>query len=195
REKVLDGLRAEQPLTILLSAPRMQVASAGHPQLGPDNAPVTVVEFADFQCPFCGKAEPAVRQIREKYGDKIKLVYMDFPLPMHNNALDAAKAARCANEQGKFWPYHDQLFANQTKLSPVDLKGYAKNLQLDTTKFDACFDQAKYEAEVRKDMAEGQKLGVDGTPSFYIDGRPLIGAQPESAFASIIDEALASGGK
>jgi protein-disulfide isomerase len=116
---------------------------------------------------------------------------MDFPLSMHQHALDAAKAGRCAEAQGKFWEYHDELFANQTKLSPDDLKGYAKKLGLNTKQFDACFDDAKYESAVRADMHEGDRLGVTGTPTFFIDGRELSGAQPPSAFENIINDELA----
>ncbi len=187
---LIDQLRATTPVKILIETPRVAVNSAGHPTLGPDGAPVTIVEFGDFQCPFCARAEASIKEVRGKYGDKIKLVYMDFPLPIHNHAMDAAKAARCANEQGKFWPYHDALFADQSKLAPADLKATAKRLGLDTAKFDACFDKGKYEAAVQEDAKYGQQLGVDGTPTFYIDGRSLIGAQPLSQFAELIDDEL-----
>jgi protein-disulfide isomerase len=194
REKLLGTLRAKEPVKIMLTVPRVAIAATGHPELGPQDAPVTIVEFGDFQCPYCGRSEDTLKQLRTKYGDKIKLVYMDFPLPMHANALDAAKAARCANEQGKFWPYHDQLFANQTKLAPADLKNYAKQVGLNTAKFDSCFDKAKYEAGVRQDVQEGQKLGLDGTPSFFINGRPMVGALPVTTFEQVIDEELAAAG-
>jgi protein-disulfide isomerase len=190
REKLLASLRKDEPLKILIKAPRMEVASAGHPSVGPANAPVTIVEFSDFQCPFCKRAEPALKQVQEKYGDKVRLVYMDFPLAMHNHALDAAKAGRCAEEQGKFWPYHDAMFADQSKLSPEDLKNLAKTLGLDTSKFNTCFDQAKYEAGVRADMNQGKALGIDGTPAFFINGRMLVGAQPVESFNQMIDEEL-----
>jgi protein-disulfide isomerase len=194
REKLLASLRKEEPTRILLKAPRVEVSSSGHPAIGPTNAPVTIVEFSDFQCPFCKRVEPTLKQVREKYGNNVRLVYMDFPLPMHNHALDAAKAARCAADQGKFWPFHDALFADQSKQAPADLKAIAKNLGLDTTKFDACFDQAKYEAGVRSDIAQGRQLGIDGTPAFFINGRMLVGAQPEASFDRLIDEELAEKG-
>ena len=192
REKVLVSLRKETPTKILITAPRVEVASAGHPSLGSAAAPITIVEFSDFQCPFCKRVEPALKEIREKYGDKVRLVYMDFPLPMHNHALDAAKAGRCAAEQGKFWPYHDAMFADQSRESPADLKATAKNLGLDMAKFDTCFDQAKYEAGVRADMEQGKQLGIDGTPAFFINGRMLVGAQPAENFNQMIDEELSS---
>ena len=192
REKVLAALRKETPTKILITAPRVEVASAGHPSLGSADAPITIVEFSDFQCPFCKRVEPALKQVREKYGDKVRLVYMDFPLPMHGHALDAAKAGRCAAEQGKFWPYHDAMFADQSRQSPADLKATAKSLGLDTAKFDTCFDQAKYEAGVRADMEQGKQLGIDGTPAFFINGRMLVGAQPVENFDQMIDEELSS---
>jgi len=120
---------------------------------------------------------------------------MDFPLSFHSHALDAAKAARCANDQNKFWQFHDSLFNNQGKLAPADLKQTAKTLGLNTTEFDSCFDKAKHEDEIKKDLAAGEKLGVDGTPAFFIDGRPLVGAQPSAQFEQIIDDELSSGGE
>ncbi|MGO9454942.1 MAG: thioredoxin domain-containing protein [Candidatus Binataceae bacterium] len=194
REKLLDSLRKQEPTRILLKAPRIEVASAGHPSVGPANAPVTIIEFSDFQCPFCKRVEPTLKEVREKYGDNVRLVYMDYPLPMHNHALDAAKAGRCAAEQGKFWPFHDAMFADQSKESPADLKAIAKNLGLDTGKFDTCLDQAKYEAGVQSDLEQGRQLGIDGTPAFFINGRMLVGAQPPESFNQIIDEELSSKG-
>lgn len=192
REKLLATLRKNEPMKVMLKVPRVDVAIAGHPSAGPANAPVTIVEFSDFQCPFCKRVEPTLEQVRQKYGDKVRLVYMDYPLPMHNHALDAAKAARCAGEQGKFWPFHDALFADQSKESPADLKATAKNLGLNTSAFEKCFDQAKSEAGVRKDMEQGRALGIDGTPAFFINGRMLVGAQPASSFDQMIDEELAA---
>ncbi|MGH7779525.1 MAG: thioredoxin domain-containing protein [Candidatus Binataceae bacterium] len=194
RDKVLAGLRKSEPLKLMIKPPRIEVASAGRPSIGPANAPVTIVEFSDFQCPFCERAEPTVKQVIQKYGDKVRLVYIDFPLPMHSHALDAAKAGQCAEEQGKFWPLHDQLFANQSKLAPADLKATAKKIGLDTTKFDACFDQAKTEATVMSELEQGKSLGIDGTPTFYINGRQLVGAQPIEAFSQVIDNELATKG-
>jgi protein-disulfide isomerase len=195
KAELLDKLRKDQPITVMLSAPRIQVKSAGHPELGSKDAPVTIVEFSDFQCPFCGRAEPALKQVHEKYGDKVRLVYMDFPLGMHEHAIDAASAGRCAGEQGKFWPFHDAMFADQAKLAPADLKADAKKLGLDTAKFDACFDKGKYKPEIEADLAQGRSLGIDGTPAFYINGRPMNGAQPFEKFQSTIDEELGAAQK
>ena len=194
RQALIERLRKDEPVKILLEPQRVAVNSSGHPALGGKDAPVTIVEFTDFQCPFCKKTEDTLKQLRARYGDKIRLVHMDFPLPFHSHALDAAKGARCANEQGKFWQFRDALFADQNKLAPADLKATAKRLGLNTGQFDACFDKAKYESQVKTDVAAGEKVGVDGTPAFFIDGRPLTGAQPVPKFEEIIDDELASGG-
>jgi protein-disulfide isomerase len=195
KDALLDQLRKQQPLTVMLVAPRIDVKSAGHPELGAKDAPITIVEFSDFQCPFCGRAEPTLKQVREKYGDKVRLVYMDFPLSIHDHSIDAASAGRCAGEQGKFWEFHDAMFADQSKLKPDDLKAEAKKLGLDTAKFDQCFDTGKYKPAIESDMAQGHDLGIDGTPAFYVNGRPLSGAQPFQRFQETIDEELAAGQK
>lgn len=192
---LLDKLHKEQPVVVMLTTPRIEVKSAGHPELGPAGAPITIVEFSDFQCPFCSRAEPSLKQVREKYGDKVRLVYLDFPLGIHDHAIDAASAGRCAGEQGKFWEFHDAMFADQSKLAPADLKADAKKLGLDTAKFNDCMDKGKYKSAIETDMAQGRSLGVDGTPAFFINGRPLTGAQPFERFQTTIDEELAGGQK
>ena len=194
RQALLERLRKEAPVKILLEPQRVVVNSSGHPALGAKNAPVTIVEFTDFQCPYCKKTEDTLKQLRAKYGDKIRIVHMDFPLPFHSHALDAAKGARCANDQDKFWQFHDALFADQSKLAPADLKATAKKLGLNTGQFNACLDSAKYDSQIKSDQAAGEKLGVDGTPAFFVDGRPLTGAQPASKFEELIDDELATGG-
>jgi len=195
-EQLMARLRKDGAAKILLEPPRVNVdlGAAGHPTLGPKNAPVTVIEFADFQCPFCKRSEDAVKAVREKYGDRVQLVFMDFPLSFHPHAMPAANAARCAEAQGKFWQYHDALFADQSKLEPNDLKATAKTLGLDTAKFNACLDKNQYDQAIQKDLAEGHKLNVNGTPTFFIDGREVVGAQPTENFVSIIDQELAKNG-
>ena len=194
RQALLERLRKEAPVKILLEPQRVAVNSSGHPARGGKDASVTIVEFTDFQCPFCEKTEGTLKELQAKYGDKIRLVHMDFPLPFHSHALDAAKAARCANEQGKFWQFRDALFADQSKLAPADLKATAKTLGMNGPEFDSCFDKAKYESLIKADQAAGEKAGVDGTPAFFIDGRPLTGAQPTQKFEELIDDELATGG-
>lgn len=191
RAQLMAKLKAQEPVKINLVEPRVKVDSADRPWTGGKDAPVTIVEFSDFQCPFCRAAQNSVNAIKEKYGDKIRLVYLDFPLGMHAHAMDAARAGRCAGEQGKFWEFHDTMFANQAKLAPADLKADAKKLGLDTKAFDACFDTNKYDAPIRKDMSQGESLGVTATPTFFINGRQILGAQPPEKFEQVIDEELA----
>lgn len=190
-EQFVAKLRSEQNVKVMLEAPHVKVASAGHPSVGGKDAPITIVEFGDFQCPFCRAAEKSLQQVHEKYGDKVRLVYMDFPLGIHTHALDAANAARCAGEQDKFWQYHDALFADQSKLAPADLKVTAAKLGLDAKKFDACFDKTKYQSGIRQDVAQGSSLGVTGTPTFFINGREISGAQRAKNFEDIINDELA----
>ncbi len=191
RRTLVEKLRKQAPLKVMLAAPRFEVAAIG-PSRGPANAPVTIVEFSDYQCPFCRRSESSIKEVLEKYGDQVRLVYRDFPLANHANATDAARAARCAGEQGKYWDMHGQIFADQSKLSRADLKAMAKKTGVSQSQFDACLDSAKYEAEVKKDMLAGQDLGVDGTPTFFINGRRLVGAQPFERFKELIDQELAA---
>jgi protein-disulfide isomerase len=191
RDQVIARLKAEQKVNVMLVEPRFSVASGGHPSAGGKDAPITIVEFSDFQCPFCRGAENSIKAVRDKYGDRIRVIYMDFPLGMHAHAMEAARAGRCAAEQDKFWQFHDAMFADQSKLAATDLKATAQKLGLDAKQFDTCFDQAKPDAGIRQDMAQGQSLGVTGTPTFFINGRELVGAQPPPKFNEVIDEELA----
>jgi protein-disulfide isomerase len=195
RQDLIDKLEAENHINVMIKPPRLVVDTAGHPSLGPKDAPVTIAEFGDFQCPYCGRSEQTLKELRQEYGDKIRLVYLDFPLSFHQYAFPAALAARCAGEQHKFWEYHDALFANQSKLSSQDLKDTAKALKLNTKQFDACFDSQRYAREVRADMEQGSALGVDGTPGFFVNGRPITGAEPPQVFEGIINEELAHHGE
>ena len=192
RDALIARLRAETPVKEMLQAPRVSVASARHPWSGGEAAPVTVVEFSDFQCPYCRAAETPVKALKAKYGDKIKFVYMDFPLGFHEHAMDAARAAQCAAGQDKFWQYHDALFADQSKLTPTDLKATAAKLGLDSKKFAACFDQNAPDNTIHSEQAQGQSLGVTGTPTFFINGRQLVGAQPIDKFSEVVDQELAA---
>jgi protein-disulfide isomerase len=169
---------------------RVEVSVDDDPFKGEENAPVTIIEFSDYQCPFCKKVEPTINQIIETYGDKIRFVYRDFPLGFHKYAQKAAEAAECADEQGKFWEYHDKLFENQQAINIENMKQWAKDLNLDSSKFDECLDSGKYASEVQKDFEDGQAIGVSGTPTFFINGQRLVGAQPFSAFKAVIDDEL-----
>jgi protein-disulfide isomerase len=174
----------------MLDAPRQTVAAAGSPARGPSNAPIELIEFSDFQCPFCLRADPTIRQVLSTYGDRIRFVYRHYPLPNHPNARPAAEAAACADAQGKFWAYHDRLFANQSKLEPADLKQAAAEVGLDPAKFTACVDTHQTKDKVDADMRAGEEVGVNGTPAFFVNGRLLSGAQPFDVFKRVIDEEL-----
>ncbi|HKD41470.1 MAG TPA: thioredoxin domain-containing protein [Myxococcaceae bacterium] len=188
-QTVYDQLRKENKVVVKLSEPRQQVEAKG-PARGPNNAPITLVEFSDFQCPFCGKAHDTVEQVMQSYAGKVRLVFRHFPLEFHKNAEKAAEASMCANEQGKFWEYHDVLFKNQQTLEVPQLKDHATEVGLDGSTFATCLDSGKYKKAVDEDMAAGQKVGVSGTPAFFINGVMLSGAQPFDEFKKVIDQEL-----
>jgi protein-disulfide isomerase len=193
RQRYVDTLKAKTPVRMMLEPPRQQVSAANGPSKGGSNAPILMIEFSDFQCPFCLRAHATVDQVLKTYGDKIKFVYRHYPLPTHPNAKPAAEASMCAADQGKFWPYHDRLFEQPSKLGDTDLKQHAADLGLDAPKFNACVDSHKFRAVVEADTKDGEEAGVNGTPAFFINGRMLSGAQPFDAFKRIIDEELAAG--
>jgi protein-disulfide isomerase len=202
RQKKVEDRRSEfyrelwqkSAVKVLLDAPRMPVNADLGAAKGPAQAPVTIVEFSDFQCPYCSRVGPTLKQVEERYGDRIRIVFREYPLPMHPQAPKAAEAGECAHEQGKFWEMHDRMFSNQQKLQPDDLKASAAELGLDAQKFNECLDSGKNAAIIKRDMDEGQRFGVNGTPAFFINGRPLTGAVPFDAFAKVIDEELARAG-
>jgi protein-disulfide isomerase len=193
RRELIAELRKTGPeVRVLIDAPRREVdIEASDPSLGRASAPVTLIEFSDFQCPFCQRVEPTLKKVRETYGDKVRIVWKDFPLTqIHPQAFKAGEAAHCAGDQGKYWEYHDRLFANQQQLQPEDLKMHAAAVGLDATAFGACLDSSKYGERVRNGVAAGTRLGVNSTPTIYINGRMLSGAQPYETFVSVIDEEL-----
>jgi len=163
---------------------------AGKTPRGDASAKVTIVEYSDFQCPYCSRAVPTVEQILKDYDGEVKVYFKHFPLGFHQYAEKAAEAAECASDQGKFWEYHDKLFANQQALTTTDLKKYAGDLGLDTTKFNTCLDTGAKESAVQADFDEGTANGIQGTPSFFINGEVVVGAQPYDAFKTVIDDAL-----
>lgn len=189
----LAELRKGAKVEIKLEKPpvkRVEVSVDDDPFVGPKDAPVTVVEFSDYQCPFCGRARSAVKQMTETYKDKVKYVFRDFPLSFHQDAFAAHVAANCAGEQGKYWEYNGKLFEQQKALKVESLKSYAQELELNTKTFNDCLDSNKYADEVKKDLEDGVKAGVNGTPAFFINGIPLSGARPFSQFQEIIDDEL-----
>src|SRR3989338_10732545 len=176
-------------------SPTVQVSADDDPVKGDPNSPVEIIEFSDFQCPFCSRwYSDALPQIQKEYIDtgKVKLVYRDFPLSsIHPQATPAAEAAECAKEQGKFWEFHDKIFQNQAAMNDASYKQWAQELGLNTQQFNDCVDKRKYQSEVTKDYQDGQAAGVTGTPSFFVNGINIRGAQPFSAFKTIIDQELA----
>jgi protein-disulfide isomerase len=194
REAFLESLRTRATVAIHLPAPpvtRVDVAVNGAPARGPASAPITLVEFSDFHCPFCKRVLPTLKEIEAKYGDKVRVVFRDFPIDqLHPGARTAHEAARCASEQGKFWAYHDVLFQKAPQASADDLKAYARQVRLDLAKFDQCVATGKYKDAVQKDIEDGARLGVTGTPSFFINGRLVPGAQALERFVQIIEDEL-----
>ncbi len=191
-KRYYEKLRAEAKVQVLLAPykpARVEVAAVG-PSRGPQSAPVTIVEFSDFQCPYCVKAEPTVKQVLATYGDKVRLVARDYPLPFHEKAEKAAEAARCAADQGKYWEMHDKLFANQQALDVPGLKKTAGDLKLDQAKFDKCLDSGEKAKEIAEDKKAGEAAGVNGTPAFFVNGMLLSGALPFDSFKEIIDSEL-----
>ncbi len=171
---------------------RYKIPTDGFPSLGPANAPITLVEFGDFQCPFCRQWEQQTYQpLLAAYPGKIRFVFRDFPLTsIHPNAMPAAEAAQCANEQGKFWPFHDKLFGSET-LSTDVYDQYAQQLGLNMTQFDQCLSTHKYAQKIQDDSNFAQNMGINSTPTFFINGLAVVGAQPLDAFQSVIDKELA----
>ncbi|RMF06236.1 DsbA family protein [Candidatus Woesearchaeota archaeon] len=188
-----------RPTTAPSAAPTpsvdMEKLADDDPVKGDENAPVTIVEWSDFQCPFCGRFySQTLSQIEDEYvkTGKVKIVYRDFPLSFHQHAQKAAEAAECADDQGKFWEFHDKIFENQRDLSEENLKKWAEELGLDTEKFNACLDSGEKADEVKADMQDGSAAGIRGTPGFIINGKLISGAQPYSVFKQAIEDALNS---
>ncbi|MBI3273586.1 MAG: DsbA family protein [Candidatus Colwellbacteria bacterium] len=180
---------------------KVSVSADNDAFLGNKNAPVEIIEFSDFQCPFCRTFwRDTLPLIKSEYIDtgKAKFVYRDFPLQFHPSAMPAAQSAECAREQGKFWEMHDKIFGEEDKKSTTgtvqfdvsDLKKWAGQIGLDTGKFNSCLDSGKYAKEVEKDYSDGSAAGVSGTPSVFVNGQIVVGAQPFSAFKSLIDSEL-----
>jgi protein-disulfide isomerase len=194
KNEYFKTLRSKANVTTYLKPPAIQrahVSTNGAPSKGGDKAQVTIVKFEDFECPFCKNVQPTLTEVLKKYNGKVRIVHKDLPLQtIHPQAQLAAEGARCAGDQGKFWEYHDTLYAKSPKLAVADLKTYAKDMGLDSGKFDQCLTDGKYKAAVQNDLSEGAKLGLTGTPTFFINGREISGALPVESFAAIIDEEL-----
>jgi protein-disulfide isomerase len=193
RQALLVHLRRNTKIHVNLPDPErpvLNVSADDDPWTGAAQAPVTIVEFSDFECPYCKNNVSVLNELLAKYPGKLKLVYRDFPGPNHQQALSAAQAAQCAAEQGRFWDYHDALFARQASATRWNYSALAEDLGLHQSLFDVCMKENRYREEVLKDLQDGLELGVRSTPTFFINGRPLVGARPLSDFQTIIDPLL-----
>ncbi len=195
-QEYIAKLTRSSPVEVYFSKPKMSVSvEVGEsPVMGGAKAPVTIVEFSDFQCPFCSRGADVVTEIKKKYGSKVRVAFKHFPLPMHREAKPASEASMCVNEQSsdKFWKYHDLVFKNQDKLDNASLEKYAKDVGADVKKFNECFSAGKFKDMVQKDLEYGEKIGVKSTPTFFVNGQLVAGAVPIESFSEIIDEELES---
>jgi protein-disulfide isomerase len=190
RQEFVAGLRESADVKILIDPPRMSTDLSNAPFRGPENAPITIVEFSDFQCPFCRRVQPTLKQLQEKYGDKLRWSFKDLPLiSIHPDAQKAAEAARCAGDQEKFWEFRAAMFdSNQINRSVFD--STAEAIGLDKEKFTTCLDSDKHAEAVQSDLREAESLGLNGTPAFLINGVLLSGAQPYEQFEQVIEREL-----
>jgi len=184
-------LKKEYNATSYLEPLRTDLATAGFPTVGPAGAPITIVEFSDFECPYCGGLFPTLKEIQKKYADKIRVVYRQYPLAnIHPHAQKAAEASLCADEQKRFWDFHDSLFGNQQDLTVDSLKRRAVDMKMDASAFNTCLDSGRHAEDIRKDIVEGSRAGVTGTPAMFINGRLLSGNQPYASIAEVIEDEL-----
>ena len=194
RQDYLQRLRERYKVTVYLKEPataRVQIDSRRGFTRGRKDAPVVIVQFSDFQCSFCKAVLPTITEVMARYPGNVKWVFRDFPIQsLHPTAHKAHEAARCAGEQGKFWEYHDLLFQRTPRHSPQDLVRYASEIKLDSSLFSRCLESNKFQAEVAKDLHEGNRLGVSVTPTFFINGRLLEGDLPSTSFQKLIDSEL-----
>jgi protein-disulfide isomerase len=186
-------LRERAKVEVHLVPPRFDVAAEG-PSRGPADARITIVEFSDFQCPYCQRSLATIEKVLAKYPSDVRLVYRHLPLDsIHPHARGAAEAAACADEQGLFWAYHDKLFQNNRALGKEDLLRYAGEAGLDAPKFQACVEERRFKAKVESDLQAARAVGISGTPAFVVNGVLLSGAQPPEEFYAVIDAALTKG--
>jgi protein-disulfide isomerase len=191
RDMLINNLRRNFKVTTSLDPLRTDVATAGHPSRGPEKAPITIVEFADFECPYCGALYPTLKQVEKNYADKVRLVYRQFPLTnVHPHAQKAAEASLCANEQKHFWEFYDSMFSDQAHLEVADLKKRAQAMGLNTTAFNTCLDSGKQAEAIQKERDEARKAGVSSTPSLFINGRLMVGARSYADIREVIEDEL-----
>jgi protein-disulfide isomerase len=193
RQDYYAHLREENKVAVLLGPPRVDVSFDPTRVRGNPKAKVMIVEFSDFQCPYCSGVQATLKSLLAKHQDTVALTFRDMPIAqIHPLAPQAAEAARCAGEQGKFWEYHDLLFGDQGRLDQAGLMDKARTLKLDEKQFESCLTSEKYKAQIEQDSKDGMRAGVTGTPGFFINGMFLNGNQPESTFESMIQEQLSA---
>lgn len=189
-QSIVNAVNVNDQLS-LESAAYVEGASVDDdPSLGPATAPVTIIEFADYECPYCAESATVLRQLLTKYPNELRLVYRDFPMPGHENATNAALAAECADEQGLFWEMHDLLFANPTAHDADSLERYAQQIGISVSDFRVCMSSQRYADEIERDVADGRSYGVHGTPAFFINGYRHTGFTELAMFEGLISEAL-----
>jgi protein-disulfide isomerase len=190
RDTAIPGLNTQ--VNINQDVKRYNITIAGNPSQGPENAPITIVEFSDYQCPYCVRWYNEVyKRLLDTYKDKIRFVYRDFPLEFHPEAQPAAEAANCAGEQNAYWQYHDALFNEKYPLGSAAYSQYASDLGLNTDQFQKCISEHRYAEEITADMKFAYSVSVSSTPTFFINGLAVVGAQPYEVFQQIIDKELA----
>ena len=191
QDEFVRRLAEQRNVEYLLKPYRVNFDGEGFPSVGPSDAPITLVEFSDFECPFCSQFVATLEEVKKKYGDQVRLVFRQFPLSIHANAPKAAEASLCAEDQDKFWPMHDLLFEEQSRLDVAALKEKAGRLALNRTEFDHCLDSGKHAEQVKKDMRAGGMVGVTGTPALFVNGIPApSGALPYEAVSAFIEDEL-----
>ena len=194
-QELVDRLRAASPVESFLEPNRVEIRTLSSPSLGPMDAPVTLVEFSDFQCPYCARLAPVVKRIADEYPGQVRVVFRQFPLrSIHAHAQKAAEASLCAFDQDRFWEMHDALFGDIKKLGPNDLTARAKKLNLDLEAFNQCLDSGKYAATVQQDLEDGMAAGVSGTPAVYVNGRVLKGSKRYGGIKELVEDELQRAG-
>ena len=187
-------LREKAAVKVALEPPRATVpVPASAPTLGPNGAPVTIVQFVDYQCPYCHRAQNTIDEILSRYPGKVQLVHRDFPLDGHPQAMPAARASRCAGEQGKFWDYHRSLMTGKGPMDDADLKSRAADLKLDPVAFSTCLASDRFDTAIRAAFDEGTRAGVNSTPTYFVNGRMMTGALPFDDFREVVDSELERG--